>query len=203
MQYIIFGQNQKQTFLNPRYQDASGSSKHPLFIRTRLKSFLCSRQCNCLRFCLDKLLLWFFVFLFENNFNFLISVNKDFRKTHKILEKHEWNFTESNSSIEGNAREASSVGGKEQRKEKSRLNCIGKRVHFCSIGNTSEYDEMCQNRYGFFNDIKVAYFPVIFLIKVLISKEIRSPNKSISGKDFKAPFLSLPPPSHKIRISTL
>lgn len=48
MQYTIFGQNQKQTYLNPCYQDASGQRKHPLFIRTRFKLFLCSRQCNCL-----------------------------------------------------------------------------------------------------------------------------------------------------------
>lgn len=43
MQCTIFGQNQKQTCLDPSYQDASGKNKHS-FARTRLKFFLCSRQ---------------------------------------------------------------------------------------------------------------------------------------------------------------
>lgn len=44
---------------------------------------------------------------------------------------------------------------------------------------------MCQNRQGFFNDID--YLPMIFLMKVSISKELKSPNKSVSGKDFMVP----------------
>lgn len=44
MSCTLFGQNQKQTCLNPSYQDASGQTKHPLFARSRFKFFLCRRQ---------------------------------------------------------------------------------------------------------------------------------------------------------------
>lgn len=43
MQRTIFGQNQKQTYLDPSYQDANGKSKHS-FARTRFRCFFCSRQ---------------------------------------------------------------------------------------------------------------------------------------------------------------